>query len=184
MIRKNESELLEIVENENRVFQGRVFQVDILDVTLQDGKKSKREVIRHNGGAAILPLDDEGNVYVVKQFRSPYAQILTEIPAGKLEPGEDPKFTAIRELSEETGLVAKDVIALGEIYPSPGYCGEILYLYMATGLEQKESHPDPGEELYVEKIPLSVLLDKIDKNEIHDAKTIVAILKAARRLGL
>ena len=174
----------EVVEKRNRVFSGRVFAAEVLSVRQSDGRESAREIVKHNGGAAVLPIDDEMNVYVVRQFRSPFMHVLTEIPAGKLEIGEDPKEAAIRELSEETGLIAENVVSLGDIFPTPGYCSEILYLYMATGLKQGECHPDEGEDLRVQKIPFSELLEMVDKNEIHDAKTVVAILQAARRMNL
>ena len=180
----SENSLLESVLESNVVFRGRVFTAEVLKVRLHDGHESAREIVRHNGGAAILPLDEEGNVYVVRQFRSPFAQVLTEIPAGKLEPGEDPKEAAIRELSEETGLTAQKVESLGIIYPTPGYCAEKLYLYLATGLSAGESHPDEGEELAVKKVPLELLLEMVDRDEIHDAKTVAALLKAARKLGI
>jgi len=181
---KRENDPWEMVEKTTRMFSGKVFAADVLDVKLHTGHTSKREIVRHNGGAAILPLDKDMNVYAVRQFRAPFMQVLTEIPAGKLETGEDPKEAAIRELSEETGFVAEQVIDLGTIYPSPGYCAETLHLFLAIGLKEGESHPDPGEELYVEKIPLTILLEKIEKNEIHDAKTVVAVLKTARRMNL
>lgn len=181
---QKEGEPTEIVEKRERVFSGRVFAAEVLSVRQSDGRESGREIVKHNGGAAILPLDDEMNVYVVRQFRSPFMHVLTEIPAGKLEIGEDPKEAAIRELSEETGLLAENVIPLGDIFPTPGYCSEILYLYMATGLKQGECHPDEGEDLRVQKIPFAELLEMVENNEIHDAKTVVAVLQAARRMNL
>ena len=184
MIPPKSDEPTEIVEKRERVFSGRVFAAEVLSVRQSDGRESAREIVKHNGGAAILPMDDEMNVYIVRQFRSPFMHVLTEIPAGKLEIGEDPKEAAIRELSEETGLIAENVVHLGDIFPTPGYCSEILYLYMATGLRQGECHPDEGEDLRVQKIPFSELLEMVEKNEIHDAKTVVAILQAARRMNL
>ena len=170
--------------NRTRLFTGRIFAAEVMDVRLQDGSFSKREIIRHNGGATIVPLDKDMNVYMVRQFRSPFQQVLVELPAGKLEPGEDPRDCAIRELREETGLAADLVVDLGCIFTSPGYSTEALYLYLATGLHQGESSLDAGEFLNVEKIPLTTLLELIDTGRIRDAKTVIALLKTARRLGI
>jgi len=167
-----------------RLFTGRVFAAEVMDVRLQDGTFSKREIVRHNGGATIVPLDADLNVYAVRQFRAPFQQVLVEMPAGKLEPGENPKDCALRELREETGLEADKVEELGCIFTSPGYSTEALYLYLATGLHQGASKLDEGEFLNVEKIPLKTLLEKIDSGRIRDAKTVIALLKTARRVGL
>lgn len=167
-----------------RKFTGRVFAAEVMDVRLQDGSFGKREIVCHNGGAAIIPVDKDLNVYVVRQFRSPFGQVLVEIPAGKLERDEDPCACAIRELKEETGLVAEHVESLGYVFSSPGYSTEVLYLYLATGLSQEERSLDEGEFLNVEKIPLKELVEQADEGQIRDAKTLVAVLKTARRMGL
>lgn len=151
----------------------------ILDqVVLQNGEHTLREVVEHPGGVTILPIDEEGYVYCVRQFRYPIGLHLLEVPAGKLEKDEAPLECAVRELSEETGISADDYIDLGKIYPSPGYCKETLYIFMARKLHFGEAHPDKNEFLDVEKIHIDELFQTTMKNEIADAKTIIAILKA------
>jgi len=177
-------EMIEKPVSCDTVFKGHVFSVDLAEVLLRDGFRAPREIVRHNGGAAIVPMDEQGNIYMVRQFRCPFNQILLEIPAGKLEPDEDPELCAIRELEEETGCKTGHVESLGVIYPSPGYCSEKLHLFLATHLSRGDANPDDGEFLNVHRIPLRILLQKIDEGEISDAKTIVALLKTARRLGI
>jgi len=165
-------------------FEGRVFQVEVKKVELFDGSISNREVVLHNGGATIVALDDDMNVYLVRQFRSPYEKVLLELPAGKLEKGEDPRACAIRELKEETGMEASSVVSLGEMYATPGYCSEIIHLYLAQGLTHGEGNPDDGEFLQTVKMPLEQAVKMVETNEISDAKTMVALLKTARRVGV
>jgi len=165
-------------------FEGRVFQVEVKKVELFDGSISNREVVLHNGGATIVALDDDMNVHLVRQFRSPYEKVLLELPAGKLEKGEDPRACAIRELKEETGMEASSVVSLGEMYATPGYCSEIIHLYLAQGLTHGEGNPDDGEFLQTVKMPLEQAVKMVETNEISDAKTMVALLKTARRVGV
>ncbi len=181
---QGEEDAYEKILSQERHFQGRVFSADVLEVSLPDGSLGRREIVRHNGGAAIVPLDKDNNVYMVRQFRIPFEMVLLEIPAGKLEKDEDPELCASRELKEETGFLAEKIESLGSIFPSPGYCGEVLHLFLATGLTAGEMALDEGEFLTVEKIPLQRLLEKIDQGLIRDAKTVIALLKTARRLGL
>lgn len=167
----------------DQVFCGRVFQVEVQTVQLHDGQPAKREIVRHQGGASILAVDEMQRVYLVRQFRKPYDQILLEIPAGKLEIGEDPADCAARELTEETGLRAEKIEWLATIYPTPGYCSEVLSIYLATGLTQGEANPDDGEHLTCHAYPLSEVMTMIDRGEIRDAKTMVALLTLSRRLS-
>jgi ADP-ribose pyrophosphatase len=162
-----------------RIFEGRVFSVRRDVASLPDGKPALREVVEHPGGVGIVPLNAEREVLMVRQFRYPLGRELLEIPAGKLEPGEDPFECAVRELSEETGCTAGKWIYLGENYPSPGFCRETLHIYLALKLTRGQAHLDEGEFLTVEKHGLDELIGDIMKNELRDGKTIIGLLKAA-----
>jgi ADP-ribose pyrophosphatase len=164
---------------EHLLYEGRVVRVYELQVELHTGETARREVVRHNGGACILAIDDQKNAYLVRQYRKAIEKHTLEIAAGKLEPGEDPLVCATRELLEETGICASQIESLGWIYPTPGYCDEKLYLYLATGLSHGESSPDPDEYLECVKVPLAQCLEKIESGEINDAKTVIALLRTA-----
>jgi len=166
------------------VFIGRVFQVEVQTVQLHDGRPAQREIVRHNGGACVVAVDKQQNVYLVRQYRKPFDELLLEIPAGKLEPGEEPLVCASRELTEETGLSADRIEWLTTLYPSPGYCSETLTIYLATGLTQGEACLDDGEHLSCHAYPLTELLAMIDRGEIRDAKTQVGLLALHRRLTM
>ena len=160
------------------VFRGRVFSVDLDTVRLSDGEIRPREVVVHRGGVGIVPVTDEGEVLMVRQFRYPVGEELLEIPAGKLEEGENPEECARRELSEETGCTAGKWIDLGKMYPTPGYCGEVLHIFLATDLVYGEMHLDEGELLSVTRVPLETLYKMIVDNSLPDAKSVFGILKA------
>ena len=162
----------------NKIFKGNVLEFKVDTVELPDGKKATRELVCHPGGVAVVPVDDNGNVYLVRQYRKPYEKAVLEIPAGKRDKGEEPLTGAKRELSEETGLVADEYIDLGEFYPSPGYVDEVIYLYLALGLKEGDAHPDEDEYVEREKIHIDTLCKMIMENKIKDGKTIAAILKA------
>ncbi|MDW7658849.1 MAG: NUDIX hydrolase [Bacillota bacterium] len=165
-------------------FSGRVFNVEVHAVTLPDGASSRREIVRHNGGACVLALDSRRCVTMVRQYRKAFDCDLLEIPAGKLETGEDPLDCARRELSEETGLTAARFYLLTTFYPSPGYSSEILHVYLATGLTPGQAHLDKGEFLSCQSYPLNALLKMVDRGEIRDAKTVIALLLTDRRLAI
>ena len=159
-------------------YKGIITSTTLETVRLPNGETSYREVVEHPGGVTVIPVDDDGSVYCVRQFRYPMGEHLLEVPAGKLEAGEDPLDCAKRELSEETGITADEYIDLGKIYPSPGYCRETLYIYLARGLHFGVSHPDENEFLDVEKLPLEELVNMAMANRLVDAKTVIAVLKA------
>lgn len=169
--------------SEETIFSGKVFTVKTKQVILENGKQQQREVVLHNGGASILPVDDEGNVYLIRQYRIAFDAEVLEIPAGKLEKGEDPFEAAKRELSEETGFTAKHYFNLGEMWPTVGYCGEKIYIYLATGLTKGETHPDDDEFVTTVKMPFEQAWNMCMDGTIKDGKTIVALLKAKEILG-
>lgn len=160
------------------VFKGKIINVVKDTVILPNGATANREVVEHNGGVCIAALTENKEVLMVRQFRYPYKETILEIPAGKRDSkDEDPLDCGIRELKEETGATAQRMIPLGELYPSPGYCGEIIWMYAATGLSFGEQNTDDDEFLSVEKIPLEDLVEMILNGQIKDAKTQSAIMK-------
>ena len=138
-------ELIETTLSSEKIFDGRILHIRRDTVRLPDGSDATREVVDHPGGVCVLALDDENRALLVSQFRYPYKEVVREVPAGKLEYGEDPREAAIRELAEETGATAGEFRSLGELYPSPGYCGEIIRMYLARDLTFGETHLDKDE---------------------------------------
>ena len=159
-------------------YKGVIVSVTLDRVELCDGSRTLREVVHHPGGVGVLPMDEAGNCYMVRQFRYPVGAPVLEIPAGKIDHRDDHLATAVRELSEETGFTAEELVDLGCCYTSPGYTDEIIHVYLALGLHAGKSHLDAGEYLNVEKIPFDTLLDAVMNNEIIDAKTVIAVSKA------
>ena len=167
-----------------RVFDGIILHIDHLTNELSNGTLHKREVARHVGASAVVPVDADGTVWLVKQFRSPIDRILLEIPAGKLDyKGEDRLEAAKRELSEETGLTAGKWTHLTDIVTTPGFSDELISLYLARELSAGESHPDDDEFLNLVKVPLAELVAMIARVEVTDAKTICAVLLADRAVN-
>jgi ADP-ribose pyrophosphatase len=164
------------------VYTGRIVNVRSDIAELDNGSRVPREVVEHPGGVAIVPVTEQGEILMVRQYRYPMEEELLEIPAGKLESCEDHADCARRELSEETGCTAGTLLYLGPIYPSPGFSREILHIYLAMDLERGEMHLDEGEFLSVEAVPLPALVEKIMSGEIRDGKTIIGILKAEKHL--
>lgn len=158
-------------------FDGRIVKLFVDQVELEDGRKSTREVIKHPGGVCVLPLEEDGSVLFVRQFRYPHQKVLMEIPAGKLEYGENHRECGLRELKEETGCTCERFDYLGSLIPTPAYCGEVIHMYLARGLNHGEQKLDAGEFLDVIKIPLDKAIDMVMNNEIEDSKTQIALLK-------
>ena len=159
------------------VYRGRILRVREDKVLLPNGKTGTREVVEHPGGVGILALDGD-EVLLVKQFRYAFSRVLTEIPAGKREKGEEPFVTAQRELKEEIGAEAAEWTELGALIASPGCYGETLYLFMARGLRFGETHPDEDEFLEVVRVPFDEAAARCMDGRLTDAKTVAAILKA------
>lgn len=160
------------------IFKGKVINLRRDTALLPNNSTAIREVVEHNGGVCVAALTDNDEVLFVRQFRYPYMEEILEIPAGKRDSAaEEPLLCGKRELKEETGATAKKFIPLGELYPTPGYCGEIIWMFAATGLDFGQTCPDEDEFLEVEKIPLNKAVEMILNGEIKDAKTQAAVLK-------
>ena len=159
-------------------YRGKIINLRVDEAELPNGNVAAREVVEHPGGVCVAALTDEKELLFVRQFRYPYGEVVLELPAGKRDKnGEDPLACGKRELLEETGATAADYTFLGTLYPTPGYCDEVIYLYLAKGLTFGEARPDEDEFLQVERIPLATAVQMVLDNEIADAKTQVAILK-------
>ena len=172
--------LVEKTEKQTYIYKGRIINLRCDDITLPDGNAAKREVVEHPGGVCVLPITENDEIIFVRQFRYPYSEIILEIPAGKRDSkDEDTLECGKRELREETGATAEKYTFLGELYPSPGYVGEIIYMYMAENLAFGDTDPDEDEFVETVKIPFDKALEMVMNGEIKDAKTQAAILKAA-----
>lgn len=163
---------------ERKGFEGKFVQVSTFDVKLSNGQKAIREVIKHPGGVVVVAKKDADTILMVKQYRYPIKQVALELPAGRLEKGEDPDLAIKRELEEETGYIAKTWKSLGYIFTTPGICDEKLYLYFATDLEFKKQNPDEGEIIESFEYNIDEVFEMIKTGEISDAKTICALMRA------
>ena len=180
MPEKKEWWFMELIEEKLKTvtsYHGVIVNVRLDEARLPDGSTAKREVVEHPGGVTVLPLEDDGTVWCVRQYRYPFSRTLLELPAGKLEPGEAPELAAARELSEETGLSAGRLQYLGANFTSPGYSQEVLHIYLARDLHHGTAHLDPGEFLNLERYPLGALVQMALDGELCDGKTTVALLK-------
>ena len=168
-------DLTERTVKKNTVYRGKIISLRVDDALLPDGNPCRRELVEHPGGASVLYVE-EGKVLLVKQYRYAYGEETLEIPAGKLNPGEDPAATAARELSEETGRTPARVEHLFTIYPTPGYTNEKIYIYRAHGVTGGAPHPDEDEFVSAAFYPLEEARAMIYDGRIRDAKTIIAVL--------
>lgn len=161
------------------IYKGNIITVQNQTVSLPDGREATRDIVLHPGASVVIPINECGEIYMVRQFRKPLDITTLELPAGKLDyPGEDPMECAKRELIEETGLRAKSIKHLISMHTTPGFCNEVIHLYCATGLEQGESDADEDEFLSVERFHVSKLVEMVMNHEITDAKTIIGVLLA------
>ena len=177
-------ELWEKTVESQTLYEGKIITVKLDQAQLVNGRLARREVVEHPGGVAILPLFDDGTVSLVRQFRYPFQAVVAELPAGKLEKGEDHRPAALRELEEEVGVTCGKLTYLGCLYLSPGYSTEVLHMYLAQDLKQGASHPDDDEFLEAERVPFTRLLEQVMSGEIVDAKTVALVLKVRQLLDL
>ena len=171
-------ELNERQLDSTQIYDGAIVKLYRDRVELPDGRTAFREVVRHPGGVIILPIDREGNVHMVRQLRYPYGRAILEIPAGKLEYGEEPFAAAKRELEEEVGAVAENWRELGKLLPTPGFCDEVQHLYLARGLTFGETHPDEDEFLEQVTMPFDQAFAMAKDGRLEDGKSVAAILRA------
>lgn len=165
------------------IYRGRVFDLTVDRFVDDDGddREFEIEIVHHSGGAAVLPIDANGDVILIRQWRYALGRTLLEVPAGRIEPGDDPAATAGRELEEEAGYSAGTIEPLGSILVAPGYTTERIYLFVATNLTSVPPRPDEDERIEVVRMPFDEALARIDRGEIDDGKTTVALLRAAAR---
>lgn len=164
------------------VYNGKIIDVRVDTVSLPNGEIAQRDIVKHPGGVGIVAVTDDDKIIMVKQFRKPIERVIYEIPAGKLDCGEDIEVCGRRELMEETGAAAERFEYLGYIYPSPGFDDEVTHIFLATGLKMGERHLDDDEFLDVEYFTKDKLLNMIMNNEINDAKTVAGFFKAMEKL--
>lgn len=178
-----ETTLRETPISDETVFEGRLINVSHMQVRLPDGRTAMREIVHHRGGVAVVPVDDDGMVTLVRQHRVALNEMMLEIPAGKLDTAqENPLLAARRELEEECGLHASSMVLLTVMVPTPGYLTERLHIYLATGLTPCVPHLDADEFLAVERMPLSEAVQRVLRGELTDGKTALGLLLAERLL--
>lgn len=166
------------------VYKGRLFDVELDELELENGVTARREILRHPGAVCMLPVTDEGELLLVTQYRHAAGRRLLELPAGTLEPGEDPRAAAIRELQEEVGMAPGAIEHLGGFFVAPGYTSEYIHLYVCSGLRPARLDADADEDIEVERLSPGKALAAIEAGEICDAKSVIGILRWARSRGL
>jgi len=172
------------VLNRETLFDGRIFDVERVEARLPDGRLNQYELVNHDGSITVIPFDQEGNVWFVRQYRLGALKVLLELPAGMIEKGELPEDCARREIREETGLAAKELKYLGQMYLAPGYCTELMHVYLATGLYPDPLRADADEFLQTIAIPVEQIYDMVRRDEINDSKSLAALLLAQSYLTI
>jgi ADP-ribose pyrophosphatase len=172
----------EEVLSSERIYTGRIVTLRLDTVRLDNGYETQREVVEHPGSVVIVPIDEQGRVFLVQQYRLPVEREVLEIPAGTREPGEDAETCAQRELQEEIGFRAGKLVRLGDVFPTPGYSTERFSLFLATSLVPSHRDAEADEQIQVVPLPLNEVLRRIEAGETQDGKTILGVLWAARRL--
>ncbi len=173
---------MEHCTSSSRVYDGRILNLRVDQLMLGNGKTAKREIIEHRGAAAIVPIIQGRDVVLVHQYRYAVATDLLEVPAGTMEQGETPEECAVRELEEETGYRCKEIEKILEFFPVPGYSTEKIHVYIAKGLSKSKMNTEDDEQISVEILPMENALEKVRSGEIHDAKSICALFRAAELL--
>lgn len=164
--------------NTTSIYEGKVVDLQVDEVSLPNGKTAKRELIKHPGAVAVIPITKDNKIVLVEQFRKPLEKSLVEIPAGKVEIGEAPEVTARRELEEETGYTTNELSFVTSFYTSPGFADELMHIYITDELEKMDTQPESDEDEFVEVLELTLEEAKelVEQERIHDAKTNYAIL--------
>ena len=170
------------IESKERVFTGKAFSVDLVDVNLPDGTRRQYDLVVHSPAVTLVPVDERGNLLMVRQYRLGADQTLLEFPAGVLSEGEDPQTGAARELREETGMAAANLIPLGDFYMTPGYCTEQMFVFLATGLFPAPLPADDDEFLHLVKIPIDRIEEYVANGELVDGKTLASLFFAREHL--
>ncbi len=174
--------LPKVVKTET-MYRGRAFNVRVDDVEFQPGRTTRLDIVEHTGAVTILPLDQENNLWFIRQYRHPAGEVMLELPAGTLEPGEDPEAGAARELQEEIGMRAGRLERLCGFWLAPGYSTEFMHVYLATDLTPSQLEPDEDEIITMEKVPVARALALAESGEVRDSKSLVSLFFAARWLG-
>jgi ADP-ribose pyrophosphatase len=180
---ENRGAVMAAIPSRQKIFAGRVLDVGLEDHLLPNGRQATFEIIRHPGGAAVLPVCADGRLLLIRQFRPAIGRMIYEIPAGRLEAGETPRDCVHRELAEETGYLAGQFIPLGSLWSAVGFCDEQVHLFVALDLRETESGPEPDEVIELAPMSLANAMALIDEGDILDSKTQVALLRYARLEG-
>ncbi len=166
------------IMNSQQVFKGKVFAVRQDQVQLPDGKTVRLDIVDHNDSVSIVPLDSDGKIWFIQQYRHPTGKVLLELPAGVMDAGEQPETSARRELREEIGMAAGQWRQLGEFYLAPGYCTENMFVFLASQLQADALPPDEDEDITVEKISIVEAYALAERGEINDSKSLAALMLA------